>query len=213
MKTINKMKKIYKLGLRWAIFDAQDELFIQIVYIALVIAELAILWDINYINAIIYTSMMILHLLSMYILGYLKDCWEGSILQGSHKEEYYQKIYFALNTVFLVVTMLLTKSPMALLLVIIPTLGAILIMILWQLLVEIIARVTKNENWAYNYVKIYLAIFYSMIIMLVIIPVGFLPIFIVGKLAIVGAFIACIPFIIVGADNGMEFLQLFSVMK
>ena len=116
--------------------------------------------------------MILIHLLSMYIIGYIKQLWEGS-----HKEEVYQKLYFALNIILCGATTVITRSFIPLLLIFIPTIGAFLIIVLWQLIFRLIT------------------------------------IFIAWKIFILFAFIISIPLIVVGADNGMNFIELFSVVK
>lgn len=243
MKSINKMKEIYKLGLRSAMDTSEGAGSVQVVYLALVIAEIATLWSVNYPNANIYTGMMILHLLSMYILGYLKEYGGdhigsihiGPILVDLGKRVNCLGIYMILNGAFVIVTIGITQSLMTLLLFIIPPLGAILIAGVWILGAKVIPIVTKSrkwlsdcykklkqegfspeeisimicEEWLEHHKKTYLAIFYILAIMIVIIPVAFLPIFIVSKLAIVATFIICIPLIIVGEYNEIAFYDIW----
>lgn len=217
MKIVSKIKEIYKLGLRWSIFEQEDELFTQVVYIGLMIIGIATLWNINYHNALICTCMILIHLLSMYIIGYIKQLWEGSILEGSHKEEFYQKLYFALNIILCGATTVITRSFIPLLLIFIPTIGAFLIIILWQLifrLTTMIIKMIKKSGISYsNEEKISLIICYSLVIIPVAISVLVLPIFIAWKIFILFAFIISIPLIVVGADNGMNFIELFSIVK
>ena len=55
--------------------------------------------------------------------------------------------------------------------------------------------------------------YYALAILPVVISMSLLPILIVWKLLIFVTFIVSIPLIVVGADNGMNFFDLFFVTK
>lgn len=216
MKIINNIKQIYKLGLRWSTLEFEDELFAQVWYIALILAEIAVLWNVNYPNALICTCMIFIHLLYMYALGYKKQLWEGSILEGSHKEEYYRKIYFILNIVLCILTMALTKSFIPLFLILIPSIGTVFMaclhMFFSSLIIRMINAIKKCKTYASEQI-ISCITYYVLAILPVVISMSLLPILIVWKLLIFVTFIVSIPLIVVGADNGMNFFDLFFVMK
>ena len=211
------IKQIYKLGLRWSTLEFEDELFAQVCYIALILTEIAVLWNVNYPNALICMCMIFIHLLYMYALGYKKQLWEGSILEESYKEEYYQKIYFILNIVLCILTMALTKSFIPLFLILIPSIGTVFMsylhMFFSSLIISMIKRAIKKCTTYASEQIISCITYYALAILPVVISMSLLPILIVWKLLIFVTFIVSIPLIVVGADNGMNFFDLFFVMK
>lgn len=213
MKTaIGKFWETYKKGVRWLTIDPQDELFVQFIYIGMVIVEISLLWHLGYEYSKAFTLMMATYLLILYFFGWKKDCWEGSILQGSHKEEYYRNAYWILSVLLVGIMGGYTRSILIVALVIAPFAGTLLLLILWAAIIAFFTIVTRNRDFIYESKVIYILVFYVLDLLPVILSVSLLPIFWAWKVLIVGAYILLAPLIVVGADNGMDFTQLFGVM-
>lgn len=215
MKTaLDRFWEVYRKGIRWLTVDPQEELFLQLIYIGMVITEVSLLWIFGYEHVITFTFMMVAYLFILYFFSWKKDCWEGSILQGSHKEEYYFNAYWVL-TVLLVGITTGTCSFLMIPLMIAPFAGTFLIYVLWSVVIELlsVAESTHTFVFYHKYHVICSVAFYVVDLLPVVLSVAFLPIFWIWKVLIVGAYILLAPLIVVGADNGMDFTQMFSVMR
>lgn len=121
MKTLfHTFWRTYKKGVRWLTTDPQDELFVQLTYVAMVISEVSLLWLFGYDHAIAFTFATVGYLCILYFFGWMKDFNEGSILQGSYKEEYYRNAYWLLSTLLWGVTVGYCRTPVVFLLFIAP---------------------------------------------------------------------------------------------
>ena len=213
MKTaLGKFWEVYKTGIRWLTIAPEDELFVQLIYIGMVITEVSLLWIFGCELAKAFTFMMVAYLFILYFFGWKKDCWEGSIFQGCHKEEYYRNAYWLLCVLLVGVTAGYTRSFLIVPLMIIPFAGALLIMLLWAVILAGFAILAGNRDFIYDSKVTYVLVFYVLDLLPVVLSVAFLPIFWAWKILIVGAYILLAPLIVVGADNGMDFTQLFGVM-
>jgi len=213
MKTaVGKFWKTYKKGVRWLMVDPQDELFIQLIANGMIITEVSLLWILGYEHAKAFTFMMVAYLLILYFFGWKKDCNEGSILQGSHAEEYYRNAYWLVSMLLIGVTSGYCRTCLIAFLALAPFVATILIMLLWASILAVITLVTKNRDFIYESKVIYVLVFYILVLLPVILSVSFLPIFWAWKVLIVGAYILLAPLMVVGSDNSMDFTQLISVM-
>lgn len=213
MKTaIGKFWEEYKKGARWLTVDPQAELFIQLIANGMIITEVSLLWLLGYGHAKAFTFMMAAYLLILYFFGWKKDCNEGSILQGSHAEEFYRNSYWLVSIGLIAATAGYCRTPLIALLTLAPFIAVIPIFLLWELILAVITVATQNRNFIYESKVIYVLVFYILVLLPVILSVSFLPIFWAWKVLIVGAYILLAPLMVVGSDNSMDFTQLFSVM-
>lgn len=213
MKTaVGKFWETYKKGVRWLTVDPQDELFIQLIANGMIITEVSLLWILGYEHAKTFTFMMAAYLPILYFFGWKKDCNEGSILNGSHAEEYYRNAYWIMSTLLFGVTAGYCRTLFIFLLVLAPFAATLLVMVLWAGVLAVITVVTNNRNFIYESKVIYVLVFYILVLLPVVLSVSFLPIFWAWKVLIVSAYILLAPLMVVGSDNSMDFTQLFSVM-
>ena len=198
MEIFNKVKNAYITGFRFAFINGIDGLFIlQVAYISAVIAEIIVLNSSSFFagKGITYSLLMIFHVFSMYVLGYKKDSWEGSILQGSYKEQEYQLIYIFSNIGVLLLTLKITSSLLGILVFIAPAIVAVLLI----LIASFIARFVQFENLCYV----------PIIVFLVIVEI-FLSVSLLLAITVNIVFVFFIPLIVLGADNGMNFLSFYN---
>lgn len=213
MKTaINMFRKTYRKGVWWLTIDPQVELFVQLIANGMIITEVSLLWFIGYEHAKAFTFMMAAYLLSLYFFGWKKDCNEGSILDGSHSEEFYRNAYWLVTTVLVVATAGYCRTFLILLLMLVPFVATMVVFVLWSAAMSIFAVVTQNPNFLAESKVLYILVFYILVLLPVIGSVALLSIFWAWKALIVCAYILLAPLMVVGSDNGMDFTQLFSVM-
>lgn len=213
MKTaISMFRKTYRKGVWWLTIDPQVELFVQLIANGMIITEVSLLWFIGYEHAKAFTFMMAAYLLSLYFFGWKKDCNEGSILDGSHLEEFYRNAYWLVTTILVVATAGYCRTFLILLLMLVPFVATMVVFVLWSAAMSIFAVVTQNPNFLAESKVLYILVFYILVLLPVIGSVALLSIFWAWKALIVCAYILLAPLMVVGSDNGMDFTQLFSVM-
>lgn len=204
--------RTYKKGVRWLTTDPQDELFVQLIYIGLVITEVSLLWIFGWEHAKAFTFATFGYLFILYFFGWKKDCNEGSILEGSHAEEYYRNAYWLLSTLLWGITAGYCRTLIVFLLFIAPFVATFLVMLLWAAILGLFSIMTGNRDFIYDSKIIFILVFYILDLLPIVLSVGFLPIFWAWKFLIVCTYMFLAPLIVVGADNGMDFTQLISVM-
>lgn len=143
-KLLKTVKEWYVQGLSWL-----EDGYMQVVYIAAIISELLILHKIDSDNAIVYTGMLGLHVILLYVLGYKKSCWEGDT-----KEYIYWDIFFAANLIIMIVGAILTGIIKAVLIMLIPIAISFVQLMLAQVLFYSYeyAKHFKIEKWLINLV-------------------------------------------------------------
>ncbi len=208
MNLRQRTKKVYKNGIRWATDYPSNELIIHVGYIATVIAELCFLWRTSKI-ANIYTYMMFFHIVSMYVLGYLKDRFEYAYIftKRYYIKRMYAKVYFALNGIILGVTMASTKSVIALVLLLVPIGGSVFIIAISQVVITIFEKIAGTKKYSLNNKAMYTYTFYTITIMVITYEVSGLSILVLFKIILVLAYILCIPIIAVGVEKRMSFVD------
>ena len=181
-------------GLRFA-----DEFFVQVIYIGVIIDEILILHFFG-LNANLYTIMLIIHVVSMYILGYKKDCWECS-----KKEGIYQIIYFVINISILILSFIITKTLVTFLVFFIPIILTLILSVLLIFVFNAVLCLLFKEDGRKMTIGMY-----ALIMILFAIPILIIPMQIIYKTAIILIYYASIPLIACGTDNGMNFYTFFS---
>lgn len=205
-KLFKTVKEWYTQGLSWL-----EDGYMQVVYIAAIISELLILHKIDSANAFVYTGMLSLHVILLYVLGYKKSCWEGD-----YKEYIYRDIFFGANLIIMIVGAILTGVIKAVLIMLIP----IAISFVQLMLVQILFYSYENEKrfkiekWLINKIEKGCKIWYLGVLLLfpvciIAIPLLFLEWNPIAEISIVAGYIVSVPLISRGADEGMDIIFMF----
>lgn len=210
-KLFDFLKRKYYFGLKWYISPGIEEEFIaQVFYIQALICGLRILYQIDYQKILGYITFTTIHILSMYILGYLSSLWELD-----PKEEIFTNIYRTINIV-LAIGAIFAKVPCYILLIGGATICGFASFILMEKVDDFEDTfVTLKNRYAHTlFGRIFGKIPYNPIviidflsIILAIIAINTLPISIIYRFAISVVYGLSIPFIVVMADDGMNFYE------
>ena len=99
-------KKWYLLGFKWSMTkDCEDELLMQVYYIQAIIVQLVIFFNMKIANFNLYLIFVLAHLVGMYVLGFLRDQWEGD-----KKEEKYFYINEGVEITLILLSFFVVKS-------------------------------------------------------------------------------------------------------
>lgn len=212
MKTLfDFLKRKYYFGLKWYVSSGVEEVLIaQVFYIQALIFGLRILYQIDPQKILGYITFTILHILSMYILGYLSSLWELD-----PKEEIFTNIYRTVNIV-LAIGSIIAKVPCYILLIIVATIFGFVSFILMEKIDDFESTLdTWKNKYAHTlFVKIFGKVSYKPVaiidflsIIFAIIAINTLPISIIYRFVISVIYGLSIPFIVVMADDGMSFYE------
>ena len=208
-KLLKTVKEWYVQGLSWL-----EDGYMQVVYIAAIISELLILHKIDSDNAIVYTGMLGLHVILLYVLGYKKSCWEGDT-----KEYIYRDIFFAANLIIMIVGAILTGIIKAVLIMLIPIAISFVQLMLAQVLFYSYeyAKHFKIEKWLIKKIKNgsktwYFGVLLFFPVCIVAVPLLFLAWNPIAEFAIVAGYIVSVPLISRGADEGMDIIFMFETL-
>ena len=102
--------------------DCEDELLMQVYYIQAIIVQLVIFFNMKIANFNLYLIFVLAHLVGMYVLGFLRDQWEGD-----KKEEKYFYINEGVEITLILLSFFVVKSIYYVLTVAIATAVAIFI--------------------------------------------------------------------------------------
>lgn len=205
-KLFKTVKEWYVQGLSWL-----EDGYMQVVYIAAIISELLILHKIDSDNAIVYTGMLGLHVILLYVLGYKKSCWEGDT-----KEYIYRDIFFGANLIIMIVGAILTGIVKAVLIMLIPIAISFVQLMLAQVLFYSYKdeKRFKIEKWLINKIENgsktwYFGVLLFFPVCIIAIPLLFLVWNPIAEIAIVAGYIVSVPLISRGADEGMDIIFMF----
>lgn len=205
-KLFKTVKEWYAQGLSWL-----EDGYMQVVYIAAIISELLILHKIDSDNAFVYTGMLSLHVILLYVLGYKKSCWEGDT-----KEYIYRDIFFGANLIIMIVGAILTGAIKAVLIMLIPIAISFVQLMLAQVLFysHEDEKRFKIEKWLINKIENgsktwYFGVLLFFPVCIIVIPLLFLEWNPIAEIATVAGYIVSVPLISRGADEGMDIIFMF----
>lgn len=205
-KLFKTVKEWYAQGLSWL-----EDGYMQVVYIAAIISELLILHKIDSDNAFVYTGMLSLHVILLYVLGYKKSCWEGDT-----KEYIYRDIFFGANLIIMIVGAILIGVIKAVLIMLIPIAISFVLLMLAQVLFysHEDEKRFKIEKWLINKIENesktwYFGVLLFFPVCIIVIPLLFLEWNPIAEIAIVAGYIVSVPLISRGADEGMDIIFMF----
>ena len=205
-KLFKTVKEWYAQGLSWL-----EDGYMQVVYIAAIISELLILHKIDSDNAFVYTGMLSLHVILLYVLGYKKSCWEGDT-----KEYIYRDIFFGANLIIMSVGAILIGVIKAVLIMLIPIAISFVLLMLAQVLFysHEDEKRFKIEKWLINKIENgsktwYFGVLLFFPVCIIVIPLLFLEWNPIAEIAIVAGYIVSVPLISRGADEGMDIIFMF----
>lgn len=210
-KLFEFLKRKYFLGLNlYFSTEIKTELVAQAFYIQVLVCGLRILYEIDSKKILGYILFTILHLLSMYELGYLCLIWKGNC-----KEKIYTNTYRTINIVLLLGSFL-AKIPGYFLLIVWATICGFASLVLMKkiqdfedtivtlknkyahlLIVRILGKIPYNPVTIINILAMFFAI----------IAINTLPINILYRFIISVIYGLFIPFIVVMANDGMNFYE------
>lgn len=205
-KLFKTVKEWYAQGLSWL-----EDGYMQVVYIAAIISELLILHKIDSDNAFVYTGMLSLHVILLYVLGYKKSCWEGDT-----KEYIYRDIFFGANLIIMIVGAILIGVIKAVLIMLIPIAISFVLLMLAQVLFysHEDEKRFKIEKWLINKIgngsrTWYFGVLLFFPVCIIVIPLLFLEWNPIAEIATVAGYIVSVPLISRGADEGMDIIFMF----
>ena len=205
-KLFKTVKEWYAQGLSWL-----EDGYMQVVYIAAIISELLILHKIDSDNAFVYTGMLSLHVILLYVLGYKKSCWEGDT-----KEYIYRDIFFGANLIIMIVGAILIGVIKAVLIMLIPIAISFVLLMLAQVLFysHEDEKRFKIEKWLINKIENgsktwYFGVLLFFPVCIIVIPLLFLEWNPIAEIATVAGYIVSVPLISRGADEGMDIIFMF----
>ena len=105
MKVLRQFRKSYLNGIKWS-----NEFILQRVYNMVIIMEILYLISTSYVHANIFAIALVMHIVSIYSIGYKKECWEAS-----DKERIYQILYFIINILIIIGSKIITGTWLTLL--------------------------------------------------------------------------------------------------
>ena len=207
----SRVKRMYLLGLKWS-----NEFILQRVYNAVIIIEILYYLCLQNNAKNLHIIVMVVHLLSIYVVGYKKGCWEGSCFQGSNKERMYQIIYFSLNGCLILTDLIFSKSLILLLLLIIPIMisltSAVITNIIIPKCIEKIISKTININYS-KLECVYILMSLMLNIIFFTLALYFTNITFKFKIIIFILYIILIPLVNYWEDEGMNFYAFFKCEK
>ena len=205
------LKRKYYCGMKWYVSSGiEEELIAQIFYIQALICGLRILYEVDSKKILWYIAFTVIHILSMYILGYLSSLWELD-----PKEEIFTNVYRIINIVF-IGGAILVKVPCYILLIGGATICGFVSFILMEKIDYLESRlITWKNKYAHTlFVRIFgkipykpVAIIDFLSIIFAIIAINTLQISIIYRFIISVIYGLSLPFIVVMADDGMNFYE------
>ena len=100
MKVLRQFRKSYLNGIKWS-----NEFILQRVYNMVIIMKILYLISTSYVHANIFAIALVMHIVSIYSIGYMKECWEAS-----DKERIYQILYFIINILIIIGSKIITGT-------------------------------------------------------------------------------------------------------
>ena len=209
-RSLKKLKRIYKLGMKWSMFRPEDELVVQAEYIAIVIAELCVLWNKGNEYVGLYAYLLIAKYVIMCFLGYKADK-----AKSKRKRYMYKRTYFIVTFYIAGLGIMLTNSNTIIGLLLFP---ALMSMFLYYFLLDTIFDIigilnvktilSSKENINFFAFGIMLIFLTAPLFSLALIPIN-----IFLKILIILVFFALVPLIVVAADNGMNFIDFYDFFR
>lgn len=204
------MNRIYHLVKHWALqgWEWMEDGYMQVTYMATIISELLVLHKIDENNVFLYSAFFFVHLIFLYVLGYLRYCWEKTRKEKVVKIMFYILnagiVIVALNVIGIVKTMTILTIPFFV--TIIHTMLADQIVYLdeWK---EV--KIIKCLNSiVVKFPKLRYLLWLFLPIVMVLIPLIFLEWNVYLRVAIFVFYVFSIPFISRAADSGMDMIEM-----
>lgn len=204
------LKERYSLGVRWSLTDdLEPELVMQVFYIQALVVGSIIMYKIEPDRIGVYLVLIAIHLVSMYLFGFLKSSWEGE-----PKERKYATIYKIINLILIIASILINKSLHYVAVIICATiLGA-----LSQPVIGIAYNIEEflEEKKSEDPQNVLAKIPYSSVLIInilayifALIAIWSLPLSTELAFAISVLYVIIMPFVVVAADDGMNFFDLW----
>lgn len=207
----SRIKQMYLSGLKWS-----TEFILQRVYNAVIIIEILYYLCSQNNTKNLHIIVMVVHLLSIYVVGYKKGCWEGSCFQGSNKEKMYQIIYFALNGCLILTDLIFSKSLILLLLLIIPIMVSLSSAVIINIIIPKCIEKIMNKIINIKYSKLeYMYILMSLMLNIIFFALAlyFINITFKFKIIIFMLYVILIPLVNYWEDECMNFYAFFAYEK
>lgn len=201
MKRLFSFLKLgYMLGFKWSRAENYDEeLITQVYYIQAIIVGLAIASKVASDKFGLYLIFILVHLVSMYVFGFLKSLWEGD-----KKEKIFCNIYRAINIVLGILSLFILKSVEYIFIIVIATgIGIVSPVIFYEVVEEICDSKNIKKEIAMTISDALACVFAIAGIFITGVPI-------IWKMVLSLIYIFCIPIITIAADNGMNFLEVVS---
>lgn len=191
------LKKKYLLGYKWSMTeDYEEELLTQVYYIQTIIVALAIVSKLASAKFELYLIFIFAHLVSMYVLGFLKALWEGD-----KKEKIYCNAYRVVNFLLVVLSLFILRSVYYVFIIAIATGIGVVSLVLFEVIEDVCRRSKKIKEQTTMFIINIMSCGGAIAgIFITEIPV-------IWKIVLSLIYILCIPIITFAADDGMNFLE------
>ena len=207
-----KFKKIYKEALRLSIKEFKVINFFQLWYIGVIIAELSFLYNIDVINVSVYSIIISLHFLSMYLLGYYMFN-ENISKTIKLKRKDYKTIYIMANVILTITATIITRSLFYFFIIFVATFGFFILFLVAATILQFINALFKDDEYIFKHKIIVSVVFFITAFAIVAISVFSTNVFFIKKIIIVGLYVFLSPLIIMNSKNGIHFLEFFDVLE